>query len=608
MTNHHHWRLFMSRFSTLVFVIPALAACSGGDEEPSPNPPPSWGVPISGGTMLVKRDGSHAVIADPDRDRIVSVDLTTGKVVADTALQLNDEPGRLVEDGTGLVHVALRRGNAIVSFDAATGALGARRAACAEPRGLVWDSAGDQIHVACSTGELVSFAASGGEATRRLRLERDLRDVVVGAGGQLFVTKFRTAEVLALDPQGVVVSRVKPPTVRRFNSSGGFEDVPEGDGKIDAIPAVAYRTLALSDGRILMTHQRQLQKELGTEEQGGYGGFGCGANPVEAAVTMVRNGVAHSVKPVFQGTLPVDAAVSPAGDRIAFVAAGTHTIHQVGISAFSEDRGEDDQDCPGGGGDDVAPVINDQLGAPTSAAYSPDGALVIFYPEFPAIVVHPASGEPKTIRLPGELGYDAGRSMFHTATSVGLACASCHPEGLDDGLVWNFREIGLRRTQNLAGGILGRGPYHWAGDMADLPTLMDDVFAKRMAGGATTRSQRISLGPWLDRLPVPAVGPIADPAAVERGRAIFQSEATGCVTCHMGPLLTNNQLVNVGTAGNFKVPSLLGVAARAPYMHDGCAATLADRFGTCGGGDLHGKTSQLDAAQLADLVAYLEAL
>ena len=44
-------------------------------------------------------------------------------------------------------------------------------------------------------------------------------------------------------------------------------------------------------------------------------------------------------------------------------------------------------------------------------------------------------------------------------------------------------------------------------------------------------------------------------------------------------------------------------------MHDGCAATLTDRFtGTCGGGDRHGVTSRLDPLQIADLVAYLESL
>jgi cytochrome c peroxidase len=64
----------------------------------------------------------------------------------------------------------------------------------------------------------------------------------------------------------------------------------------------------------------------------------------------------------------------------------------------------------------------------------------------------------------------------------------------------------------------------------------------------------------------------------------------------------------VGTGRAFQVPPLMGLAARAPYMHNGCATTLHDRFGPCGGGDKHGKTSHLSAAQINDLVAYLETL
>jgi cytochrome c peroxidase len=58
-----------------------------------------------------------------------------------------------------------------------------------------------------------------------------------------------------------------------------------------------------------------------------------------------------------------------------------------------------------------------------------------------------------------------------------------------------------------------------------------------------------------------------------------------------------------------QVPSLIGVAYRAPFIHTGCAATLRDRFDpSCGGGDKHGHTSQLDGGQIDDLVAYLETL
>jgi hypothetical protein len=50
------------------------------------------------------------------------------------------------------------------------------------------------------------------------------------------------------------------------------------------------------------------------------------------------------------------------------------------------------------------------------------------------------------------------------------------------------------------------------------------------------------------------------------------------------------------------------VVWRAPFLHDGRAPTLTDRFGPNGGGDLHGQTSQLSQSQIADLVNYLETL
>jgi len=44
-------------------------------------------------------------------------------------------------------------------------------------------------------------------------------------------------------------------------------------------------------------------------------------------------------------------------------------------------------------------------------------------------------------------------------------------------------------------------------------------------------------------------------------------------------------------------------------MHDGCAKTIAQRFDKdCGGGDAHGVTSHLSAAEIGDLVAYLSSL
>src|SRR6185503_19098161 len=143
------------------------------------------------------------------------------------ALDAGSEPGRIVEDGAGRVHIALRGANTLLTLDATTGEVRSRRYACNEPRGLAWDGATDLVHVACTSGELVSFPAGDGDATRALLLDRDLRDVVV-RGSQLVVTRFRTAEMLTVDAQGNVVARVTPPVVHRFAFGGG--DPFEGGG------------------------------------------------------------------------------------------------------------------------------------------------------------------------------------------------------------------------------------------------------------------------------------------------------------------------------------------------------------------------------------------
>jgi hypothetical protein len=86
----------------------------------------------------------------------------------------------------------------------------------------------------------------------------------------------------------------------------------------------------------------------------------------------------------------------------------------------------------------------------------------------------------------------------------------------------------------------------------------------------------------------------------------------GCAGCHSGDHFTDNANVWVGTTEadrTLQVPSLVAVGYRAPFLHNGCAGTLIDRFDpACGGGDNHGHTSTLTDAEKADLVAYLESL
>jgi cytochrome c peroxidase len=117
-----------------------------------------------------------------------------------------------------------------------------------------------------------------------------------------------------------------------------------------------------------------------------------------------------------------------------------------------------------------------------------------------------------------------------------------------------------------------------------------------------------ALGEWLDGLPQERSVDEVELVASARGAELFNDPEVGCATCHTGAQFTDNQLHDVGTGGPFSTPTLLGVGLRQPLFHDGCAPSLDARFGACGGGDRHGKTSQLPLAQRQDLLTYLKSL
>jgi hypothetical protein len=131
-----------------------------------------------------------------------------------------------------------------------------------------------------------------------------------------------------------------------------------------------------------------------------------------------------------------------------------------------------------------------------------------------------------------------------------------------------------------------------------------------MSGPTVSHEEVAAVARWIDSVPRIDVD-AADSLRVEsiaRGLALFNSSAHGCAGCHSGPQFTNNAQADVGTGGSFQVPSLIGLAMRAPYMHNGCARTLRDRFGACGGDARHGQTASLLPGELTDLIAYLETL
>ena len=614
----------------------AAVACGGAGTfgatpEPSPQltaalvqaetPPP----PISGGTLLATTDGAKLVAADPDRDQLYVVDVATRTLDRRIPLRAGDQPGRLVEDAAGRIHVALRNGHGIATFALNSTAEPRFSEICDLPRGIAYDAAHAHLYVACAEGKLVRVDPATGAAQLKVELGRDLRDVVVH-DGQLFVTRFRAAELIQLDPQsGKIISTRKLPSSSETDTAASAAArsscVQMGFPEPRAVqfdPSVMWRAIDVPGRGVAMLHQRSENAEIRTTPGGYGGGFTCGPGIVRSAMTFDNPGFAGATVDLNASGLFVDLAIDPTGTMVALAnPAGWGTAASVEV--FDRPEADTTGQNPSASTWSMTPCAPAVRSLPadgqvTSVAWTPQGGLaaltrepaaIVFYDVSTTLVIPPPT--PQTLDLQQPSRNDSGHAMFHATAGAGIACASCHPEAGDDGHTWTFAGIGARRTQNLRGGILGTEPFHWNGDMRDFPRLVDEVFVKRMNGPQPDPERASLLAHWIDRQPaLRATAP--DALAVERGKTLFESDELGCTKCHTGEHFTNNRSEFVGTGALLQVPSLLGVSFRAPFLHDGCAKTLAERFSTCGGGESHGHTAHLSDPEQTDLTAYLESL
>jgi hypothetical protein len=610
-------------------------------------------APISGGTLAVSADGATAVAADPDRDRISIVDLSGGSV-RHVLLEKGDEPGRVVLDAGGRAFVALRRSGALAVVDLAQGSLIQRMPVCAAPRGMAIDAVQGLLHVACMEGRLLSLNSSSLAVARDVRVELDLRDVIV-KGAELWVSTFKRAELLQVGESGQVRQRITPQTFAAVDFNGFDPSLSMRGAPGQMQPRVAYRSVADGAGNMFVLHQAESDGEVAIDEPAEgqsaspYGAGGACGGIVTPALTTVEPSGRVRTFPASTGVLSVDMAFAPEGNSLAVVQAGTSDGEAPLRQRFFDSDGSFAETSTvaaapgsffGGGGSGSGSLVtvfdmsvtrdSCQFGQPvfvpgqaTAIAFRPrtgstlelstPSGWVVQSREPARIVVVPltgqfAGGEQRLIELGGESMRDSGHEIFHRDAGGGIACASCHAEGGEDGHVWHFTRLGARRTQALHIGLEGTAPFHWGGDESDLDNLMTDVFVGRM-GGVHQNPERISaLSRWLFALQPPAAPSALDGTAVERGRELFMSAAVGCNECHSGAKLTNNKNVDVGTGEALQVPSLRGIAYRAPFMHNGCAATLRDRFTLGCGGATHGNTSQLSSESVDDLVAFLQTL
>jgi cytochrome c peroxidase len=231
-------------------------------------------------------------------------------------------------------------------------------------------------------------------------------------------------------------------------------------------------------------------------------------------------------------------------------------------------------------------------------------------------------------------GQQHGRILFNSASDPrlsaqatgGVACASCHPDGREDGHTWDFPE-GSRNTPSLVGRFIGStAPYHYDGQVAG-PIDFGMVVTVRMGGTGIGASDFEDIFAFLESEPAPDNPNRAPDGSLtpDQAAGAMLFNVAGCGSCHGGPALTDNGFHNVSSGFTTvpmsilqtgiipqsavapsvpNTPSLLGAFAAPPYLHDGSMDTLHDVVASG-----HGRgTAILSDAQVDQLVAYLQRL
>jgi hypothetical protein len=575
-----------------------MVACAPEDGGQTPDPPVlsipeaqlQRSVPVFGGTLESAPDIGGMVSADPEGNvlrRIVGTGIST------LDLGPNARPFRIWVEGT-TAWVTLRGTGELVNVDLGTMTEQWRTPVCGEVRGVTRSPLGP-IVVACADGPIVEVGDDG-EFLRAKFVATDLRDIVA-AEGVLYVSRFTSAEILLVDPgflfrkseeqvAGRVAWRMRPDPLTGQGVLVLHDAVPESPVLVDpsggSLPPTYYGSSAgvnPATGPCGRLHEA-LFSRITTEE----------VNPRTTSgldnVRLTTDFVVGS-----DGSLAVANTGAPDGGPSAVVYGGLLDL-----------MGND----PCASGDEVLTPLE---GRPSAVGFDEDGVLYV-QAAGPFGLVR-GDNEPVT-STPGD-STSAPIALFHGAAPTGVACASCHPEGLEDGTVWNFvigSQLLVRRTMPLAGSLLAREPYHWLGDLAGPEALMDETFTRRMGGHELDAAEGEAMFAWLDGLrPVRGIALVSE-AATEEGRDVFTRAK--CGECHSGVALTTNEIEAVRPASEaVKTPTLFGVGTRSPLLHDGCAKTLEERFmPKCDDPDhdKHGVLSNLDEDDIAALTAYLRTL
>jgi YVTN family beta-propeller protein len=577
----------------------------------------------SNSLLDVSPDGKRLLAANADNGSVTVIDTVARKALRE--IRVGEKPEGVTWIGGGpLAAVTLYHENRIAFIDTGTGKVLNKLSVPAEPYGIVSDKQGKRAWVTHEYPGLVSeIDLQARKIVREMKAGAFVRGIALSPDEQrVYVTEFYTGILRALDlASGKVVDSWKGHSTDNLS-----RHVVLHPRRLKAYLSHIRSMISVNDGGGSIFPQLSI----------------CDLNPGKG---RRRSSIGmDTYNGVYVVTNPWEAAISPDGKRLYTLYAGTNDMNMSRV--VDDDYKE------------IEPMgYPTRLGNnPRAVRVSPDGKNVYVYNAMDfSVAMYTDQMQPvakiKVCEPAKTPEWVRGKILFNTAlppltSRRWIACSSCHPDGHNDGRVWQQPE-GLRKTTAFFG-MAHTHPLHWSGDRDEVQDFEYTIRSRLMQGyGLFKGSIRPKVGyekaelqqnlsgvsKDLDAMAIycnsfdfplspyiPAPGKLT-PAA-ERGKQVFFRKDVGCAQCHTGPYYTDSNLQkpllhDVGTGNDdpsekmgaeYDTPTLLGIYRAPPYLHHGKAKTLRDVLTVYNKQDKHGKTSQLSAGDIDALVAFLRCL
>ncbi len=650
--------------------VAAFAAACGGAKQGEPStpaasngavPPPGCGAsaavvpigqPAGSSTIALARVSGRRVafVADEDAKAILTVDLDTREQLATTPL--GARPGQLLVTRDGRVLATVRDGAKLLSLGATspTAPLATRCEAMTPVEPIAIATTPDDKTILVANGWGASLAAFDGKTLApqwTAPLGREPRSVVVSDDGKTaFVSHAVGSHVTQVELASHATTALALRGVRANDLGNAFVSVdgdPLDDKRAKGRPSCqgfALTKAKVVPGRVFAPEVFVDPGNL-DERPEGYGDVSQDTEvpnvavidegtkkPLPASVLVPstissRGRKAMSADPRTTRPdclLPRAAAIDETTKSLLVTCFGIDAVVAYDAQSPAPFRAERRRWTVGSGPSGIAVDVEKHRGV----VWAQFDRTVTTFPIGGTQLADERGAAPTVMRtampalrekLPAE--YALGRVLFHAAgdqrlAGDGRACASCHPDGRDDGITWATPE-GPRRSIMLAGRVTATPPYSWNGNEHSIANHLSNTF-DRLSGDGLHGIELDALVTFVSQMPAPPARVLdaKEKAKVERGRQVFASNETQCAKCHAGAELTDGQNHEVaskhkadrGTA--FNTPSLKYVGGSGPYFHDGRYTTLRELLDKTDG--TMGKTKHLSTADRDALEAFLRTL